>query len=73
MLLYLAEQETGQTTAISAVDSSPSSRNTPALFVPSGTFPTFPCDEQSDSVQLLTERLTAQWNGCTVNPSGKET
>jgi len=70
-LLYLAEQETGQTLAISPVDSSPSSRNTPAMFVPSGTFPTFPCDEQTDSV--FTERLTAEWNACTVKPSGKET
>ena len=29
MLLYLVEQETGQTAAMSAVDSAPSSRNTP--------------------------------------------
>lgn len=74
MLLYLLEQETGQTAAMSAVDRSPSSGNTLSMFVPSGTFPTFACGEQSEclhcaangTAKCLHSEKPAQWNACTV-------
>ena len=69
MLLYLLEQETGQTAAMSAVDRSPSSGNTLSMFVPSGTFPTFACGEQSEclhcaangTAKCLHSEMPAQW------------
>jgi hypothetical protein len=64
------EQKTGQAAAISAVDSSPSSRNNLVMFIPTGVFLTFACRTHTDSV--LCERATAQRHDCTGNPTAKE-